>query len=557
MIYTDEQLVAKIKEMISKFEDEVVEFKEARTNYSFKDIGKYFSALGNEANIRGKKEAWLIFGVDNKRNILGTAYRQNGNLQNLKKEIVGGTNERATFMEIYDLEIDKHRIVAFQIPPATRGIPTTWNGAAYAREDENTCPLPMDKMDLIRSQIGVDWSQEIVENADISDLDEDAVAYARELFLKKQKSSKKSTEMLERISDIEILNKAGILIKGKITNTALILLGKEEASYLFDGFIPRITWTLYNGNGTAKAYEHFDMPLLLAVDKTYSKIRNEKYRYIAEQQTLFPDETYQYDQDVVKEILNNCIAHSNYQLRGKINVEEFEDRLVFINEGNFIPETVEQALEEGYKPPYYRNTFLCKAMVNLYMIDTNSMGIPMMYQIQREKCFPLPTYDLENPSRVKVTLYGKILDKNYTQLLRANGDLDLQTVFLLDKVQKHETISKESYNEIKKFGLVEGRYPNIFVSYKVANMVGQQTEYVRNKGLSNDVYKKIIVNALETMDRASVNELKQVLIGALPAIMDDKQQSKKVSNILQAMKREGKANVEGTGHAARWYLTEK
>ena len=246
MIYTDEQLSAKIKEMIIKFEDEVVEFKEARTNYSFKDIGKYFSALGNEANIRGKKEAWLIFGVDNKRNILGTAYRQDGNLQNLKKEIVGGTNERATFMEIYDLQIDSHRIVAFQIPPATRGIPTTWNGAAYAREDENTCPLPMDKMDLIRSQIGVDWSQEIVENADISDLDEDAVAYARELFLKKQKSSKKSTEMLERMSDIEILNKAGILIKGKVTNTALILLGKEEASYLFDGFIPRITWTLYS-----------------------------------------------------------------------------------------------------------------------------------------------------------------------------------------------------------------------------------------------------------------------------------------------------------------------
>ena len=534
-----------------------VEFKEARTSYSFKDIGKYFSALGNEANIRGKKEAWLIFGVDNKRNILGTAYRHDGNLQNLKKEIVGGTNERATFMEIYDLEIDNHRIVAFQIPPATRGIPATWNGAAYAREDENTCPLPMDKMDLIRSQIGVDWSKEIVENADLSDLDEEAVAYARELFIKKQKSSRKSTEMLEKMSDIEILNKAGLLIKGKVTNSALILLGKEESSYLFDGFIPRITWTLYSGSGTAKAYEHFDMPLLLAVDKTYAKIRNEKYRYIAGQQTLFPDETYQYDQDVVKEILNNCIAHSNYQLRGKINVEEFEDRLVFINEGNFIPETVEQALEEGYKPPYYRNTFLCRAMVNLYMIDTNSMGIPMMYQIQREKCFPLPTYDLENPSRVTVTLYGKILDKNYTQLLKSNGDLDLQTVFLLDKIQKHETISKESYNEIKKFGLVEGRYPNIYVSFKVANMVGQKTDYVRNKGLSIDVYKQIITNALETMDKASVTELKQVLVGALPAILDDKQQSKKVSNILQAMKREGIADVEGTGHAARWYLVEK
>lgn len=554
MIYTDQQLIEKIRQMIVDFEDEVVEFKEARTNYSFKDIGKYFSALGNEANIRGLKEAWLIFGVTNNKEIIGTAYRQDGNLQSLKREIVRGTNERATFMEIYELNIDGHRIVAFQIPPATRGIPTTWNGAAYAREDESTCPLPMDKVDLIRSQVGVDWSKEIVEGATFEDLEPDAVSYARELFVKKQNASKKSTDMLLKMSDVEILNKAGILIKGKITNTALLLLGKEESSYLFDGFIPRITWTLYNGSGTVKAYEHFDMPLLLAVDKVYSKIRNEKYRYIAGQQTLFPDETYQYEADVVKEILNNCIAHSNYQLRGKINVEEFEDHLVFINEGNFIPETVEKTLEEGYKPPYYRNTFLCRAMVNMYMIDTNSMGIPMMYQIQKEKCFPLPTYDLSNPNRVKVCLYGKILDKNYTQLLHANADLDLATVFLLDKVQKKEIISKESYLHLKKQGLVEGRYPHIFVSYKVANIVGQQTDYIRNKGLSNDVYKKIIINALETMEKASVTELKQILLGALPAVLDDKQQSKKVSNILQAMKREKIADVEGTGHTARWYL---
>ena len=222
-------------------------------------------------------------------------------------------------------------------------------------------------------------------------------------------------------------------------------------------------------------------------------------------------------------------------MHGKINIEEFEDKLVFINEGNFIPETVERALEEGYKPPYYRNTFLCHAMVNLYMIDTNSMGILMMYQIQREKCFPLPTYDLEEPNRVKVTLYGKILDRNYTQLLYANEDLDLHIVFLLDKVQKHETISKDSFQILKKAGLVEGRYPNLFVSYKVANIVGQRTDYVRNKGLSNAVYKQIIINALKTMKDASVSELKEVLIGALPAFFDDKQQSKKVSNILQSM----------------------
>ncbi len=554
MIYTDSQLKEKITQMIESFESEVIEFKEARTNYSFNDIGKYFSALSNEANLRGLQEAWLVFGVSDDKRYVGTEFRKQGNLQNLKKEIVNGTNERLTFLEIYELTIEKCRVIAFQIPPAIRGIPTTWQGAAYAREHESICPLPMNKVDLIRSQIGMDWSKEIVEEATIEDLDEEAIKKAGELFSKRQNDRKKAQEVLRNLSDIEVLNKAGITIKGKITRTALLLLGKSEAKYFFDGFIPRITWTLYNADNSVKAYEHFDIPMLLAVDKVYSKIRNEKYRYIAGQQTLFPNEVDQYEPELIKEIINNCIAHQDYRLRGKINVEEFEDRLVFINEGAFIPESIEQALEPGYKPPYYRNVFLCNAMVNLYMIDTNSMGIPMMYQIQRDKCFPLPTYDLNTVNRVKVTVYGKILDKNYTQLLRSDADLNMGTVFLLDQVQKQETISKENFKELKKQGLVEGRYPNIFVSFKVADIVGQKAAYVRNKGLDDDICKQLIIKALESMEEASKQELMEVLEKALPDVLSDEQKSKKVSNLLQAMKKEYIVDIKGKNRYAKWYL---
>lgn len=557
MIYTDVQLKEKITCLIKEFESEVVEFKEAKTNYSFNEIGKYFSALSNEANIRGFQEAWLVFGISDDKKFTGTEFRKQGGLKNLKKELVNGTNERLTFLEIYEVNMHKCRIIAFQIPPAIRGIPTTWQGAAYAREHESVCPLPMNKVDLIRSQMGMDWSKEIVREASLDDLDPSAVKRARELFSKCQNDRIKAQEILNQSSDIEVLNKAGLTIKGEITRTALLLLGKSEASHFFDGFIPRITWTLYNADNSVKAYEHFDMPLLLAVDNVYSKIRNEKYRYIAGQQTLFPDEVNQYEPELIKEIINNCIAHQDYRMRGKINVEEFEDRLVFINEGAFIPETIETALEPGYKPPYYRNMFLCNAMVNLYMIDTNSMGIPMMYKIQRDKCFPLPTYDLSVANRVKVIIYGKILDKNYTQLLRAETELNMGTVFLLDKVQKKEIISKENFKMLKREGLVEGRYPNIFVSFKIADLVGQKAVYVRNKGLDDDVCKQLIMKALETMGEASKQEIMEVLENALPEILNEDQKSKKVSNLLQTMKREGLVEAEGKTRHAKWVLRQK
>ena len=496
----------------------------------------------------------MIFGVDNNGNIIGSEFRKSGSLHSLKKEITSGTNERLTFLEIYETIIDNHRLVAFQIPPAIQGIPTTWNGAAYARENESVCPLPMNKLDLIRSQIGLDWSKEIVKDASIEDLDENAISYARKMFAQKQGDRKKSQEILNELTDIEVLNKAGITFKGKITRTALLLLGKPESAFYFDGFTPRITWTLYNADNTVKAYEHFGIPMLLAVDKVYSKIRNEKYRYIAGQMTLFPEEVDQYDPDLIKEILNNCIAHSDYRLRGKINIEEFEDHLVFINEGAFIPENIEQALEPGYKPPYYRNAFLCAAMVNMYMIDTNSMGIPMIYRIQKDKCFPLPSYDLNTPNRVSVTIYGKILDKNYTQLLHSNSDsLDLNTVFLLDQVQKRKTISKENYKRLKLGNLVEGRYPNIYVSFKIAEAVGDKAGYIRKKGLDEEVCKQLIISTLK-MGPAKKADLYDVLKDALPDILSPEKKSKKLSNLLQKMKKEGIIDVEGVAVNSVWKL---
>ena len=555
MIYTEEKLKYKIKNMIENTENEVVEFKEARTNYSFNDMGKYFSALSNEANIRDSQEAWIIFGVADNKEIVGTEFRKmKGSLQSLKKEITNGTNEKLTFLEIYELNINGHRIIAFQIPPAIRGIPTTWKGAAYAREHESLCPLPMNKLDLIRSQTGVDWSKEIVKGATIDDLDESAIKRARELFSKRQGDRVNDRDFLDKLSDIELLNKAGITIKDKITRTALILLGKSESAEFFDGFIPRITWTLYNADNSIKAYEHFDMPMLLAVDRVYSKIRNERYRYIAGQQTLFPDEVNQYEPELIKEVINNCIAHQDYRMRGKINVEEFEDRVVFINEGNFIPETIENALEPGYKPPYYRNAFLCNAMTNLYMIDTNSMGIPRIYKIQRDKCFPLPTYDLSVVDRVKVTIYGKILDNNYTQLLHSDTELDMGTIFLLDKIQKREIITKDNFKLLRKRGLVEGRYPNIYVSFKIADIVGQRVEYVRNKGLDDDICKQLIKKALEKMGQASKQELMDILDRALPNVLTDEQKSRKVSNLLQSMKNENIVKVEGKTRHSKWSL---
>lgn len=556
MIYDEQTLRKKLADMMAHHENEVVEFKEAKSNYNFNDIGKYFSALSNEANLRGKREGWLIFGITNTMQVVGSSYRSGTqSLQSLKKEIRSQTNQGLIFQEIYELRVEGKRVIMFQIPPAIPGIPTTWDDMAYSRAYESVCPLPMNKLDAIRHQIGFDWSKAVVEEASMEDLDTQAVKRARELFIQHETQRGKDKAYFENLSDEQLLNKAGILLGGKVTRTALLLLGNEYAKNYFDGFVPRITWTLYNQDGSVKTYEHFDTPFLLAVDKVFGHIRNVKYRYIAGQQTLFPEEVDQYDAALIKEILHNCIAHQDYTLRGKINVEEFEDYLAFINEGSFIPETIETALQPGYKPPYYRNAFLCNAMVNLYMIDSNAIGIPTMFRIQQEKFFPLPSYDLSVLNRVKVTVYGKILDQNYTKLLNSDRSLNLHTVFLLDKVQKKETITREQYMYLKRAGLAEGRYPNIYVSYSVAEEIGQKSEYIRNRGLEDEKCKEFILKALEKSGKLKNVELMEIIQDILPNILTMEQKRKKLSNLLQSMKKKDQTiDSEGKTSKTVWFL---
>ena len=57
-------------------ENEVVEFKKAETNFDIDELGKYFSALSNEANLREREFGWIVFGVwDKKHEIVGTSFK--------------------------------------------------------------------------------------------------------------------------------------------------------------------------------------------------------------------------------------------------------------------------------------------------------------------------------------------------------------------------------------------------------------------------------------------------------------------------------------------------
>ena len=519
-------------------ENEVVEFKKAEYNFDFDDLGKYFSALSNEANLRGLDFAWLILGYDEKKHqLVGTSYKNSeGALNNVKHDFAQHTTDGQTFREIIPIEVEGKRILMFKIPASPRNIVMKWKGIAYGRDGESLKPLNQSKQDEIRHQTPEpDWSAEIIPDATIDDLDEVAIAKARKMF--KKVHSRIPAEEVNRWSTEEFLSKCELMVNGKLTRAAIILLGKMFSDSKLRPAVAEVTWTLRDEKQDVVDYEHFSVPFILTVDEILAKIHNLTLREMPGG-TLFPDTMKQYDDYTIREALHNCIAHQDYTLRQRINFVENPGFLYYANGGSFIPGTLENALATNGPQRFFRNVCLCKAMVHFNMIDTVSRGIKKMFTEQMERRFPMPDYEIDNEKKeVAVRIYGNVINERYTNLLKENKNLTLQDCISLDAIQKGHRIDDSIAQDLLKRGLIEGEAPDYTISLSVAKASKQLPGYTKVKGLERDKIKHMVLQYIQNAgsDGAKRSDILEYLQDTLPIRNTKEQNLRMLGNILSEM----------------------
>ncbi len=543
-----------LSELIARWENEVVEFKNVGDSYSTSDIGKYFSALANEANLRNQERAWLVFGVDNKtRSVVGSNYRQDHErLHGLKMQIAENSEPSITFRDIHELQTIHGRVVLFEIPAAPMGMPIAWKGHYHARAGESLTHLGLDKLDEIRRQVGAaDWSVAVVPTATLAQLDDGALAKARESFAKKYANRFDGNEVM-RWPVETFLDRAKLTRDGQITRTTLLLLGKAEAAYLLSPHPAQMTWKLEGGE---RAYQHFGPPFLLNSTMLYQKIRNVQLRILPEYQ-LLAVELAKYDQKIVLEALHNCIAHQDYARNGRIIVTERPDQLIFESEGSFYEGQPSDYITGHKTPRRYRNPFLAQAMAELNMIDTMGYGIYEMHVGQAKRYFPMPDYDLSEPGVVKMTIYGSIVDPAYSRMLIQKTDLSLSDILALDRVQKHLPLDDETLRHLRHSGLIEGRKPNVYVSAAVATATATKADYIRTRAQDDEFYAKLLMDYLEKFGGATRKEIDRLLLPKLSEVLTEEQKTNKINNLLTKMRRKGIIINAGSDKASLWKPAE-
>lgn len=518
-------------------------------------IGVYVSALSNGACLDMQSAGWLILGVtDDSHKIVGTTLRLStmkiGN-EPLEFHLRKSLSPRIA-LEFCVLEWEGKHVEAIRVAPAV-GEPTAYLKTPYIRINSNTTEL-MKYPDLVRQLYNSrrDWFEELCPGATVEDLDENAVQAAKEVFVKRHADIR---DEVATWSTKVFLQKCKLMRGDNPTRAAILLLGKDTSSHLLTPYSPDITWKLETEQ--EKAYEHFGLPFILTTTKILHKIRNYVQKIFPENALLAAEFT-KYDTEMILEALHNCIAHQDYSQNARIIITETEDRLIFKSTGSFYwGKPADYPLGE-ITPEKYRNKFLADSMHRVGMVDTMGYGIHKMYQKQRERCFPMPDYELNSES-VQLTIYGKAIDERYGKLLLEHSDVSLEEAIALDYVQKGQPLPASSIAILKQKKLIEGRKPNYHLSKGLAVAIGEGVKYLESKGMSRQLIKEHICDSLREVESLNRKELTLLVEKLLPQTYSDKQKYYLISRLITELStRDHKIrNIGKKGRGAIWELVKR
>lgn len=519
-------------------EDERYEWKEWRSlksNISGRkgeDLVSYVAAL---ANMEG---GCMVIGVQDKTlAVTGITDFADYTPENVLHRILGKTPGLPSVgLEVEVLQASDTGAVVWlvHVPRHAPRQPVQAHDKAWQRDGDSLVELRPDRLRGILTELiaGQDWSAALVPGATLADLDPAAIAKAREKFAAKHQQERWAADMASWSTE-EFLDKAKITLHGAITRTALLLLGKPESVGLLPHATAEITWKVPQ----ERIAKHFGPPFLLTTTEVGQHIRNPNIKLFPATE-LLAVELPRYDSKVVLEGLHNCVAHQDYEQAGRIVVLESQGRLRLSNLGGFVDGKPEDYFLGTRTPSVYRNPWLAVAMNNIGMIDKGGYGIGDMVRSQRKRYLPLPDFEGSSRSETVFNIYGQQIDENYSRSLMEHTDLPLEQVVWLDRVQKKLKVADEQAAVLRKAGLVEGRKPNFFVSAVVAQITKTENQYVLNKGFGDDHYKALMIKRLQ-LGQATGAELRQLVIGQLPAVLSASEKETKIKNLRTALRLRG------------------
>lgn len=489
-------------------ETEWIEFKTAENQMDIEDIGQYFSALSNEANIKKKHRAWLVLGVNNNRDIVGTNFKNSRESLNKLKMSISTKTGGHSVIDIHEyIHDDGKRVLMFEIPPSPSGFVVKWGSIGYCREGESLCPITSVKESIITTQDSNDWSGRICYGSSVSDLDEGAVSFLKDTLYKIFKSEDYSSMSTE-----ELLRRLNLMEDGQLLNTAVLLLGKSDSATRLLSDRCRIAWKYIDEKNGIEDREYFDAPILPKLHIVLEKIN--KFNIKLKEGSLFRQDINQYDALALRELLVNSIAHRDWTINLWVEIKQKPTKISFKNPGNFRAD-LEQALRNNDRPPYL-NKNLSNLLQKINLMEREGGGLAKVYREQFKRGSKIEHIFTSTPApSVEFTIESKVEDVEFVRLvLNKDKEIDMSDLLYLDKIRNGfnkvgKDISKEvieSLHNKKYIELRGGKHKRAYVSAGLSKNVGDEAKYTSESPMPIEAKKTIIMHHLKKFQKIKVSD---------------------------------------------------
>ena len=536
--------VEKLQKWLNAKEDEHLECKEAKTNFHFETLVKYCVALANEGG--GK----MILGMTDKlpRTVVGSQA-----FPNIERTKAGLIERLRLRVDVEEIQHPDGRVLVFQVPSRPIGVPIQYEGAYWMRGGQDLVPMTPDMLQRIFAEAGPDFSAEICTLARLDDLDPTAIEVLRRLWQRKSPDQDIATRPLERL-----LADAELVVDGRMTYAALILLGKREA--LGKHLAQAEVIFEYRSNeapGPAADRHEFRQGFLLVLDEIWQlvNLRNNLQHF---QQRFFVWDVPTFSERVVREAVLNAVSHRDYRHSGSVFVRQYPWRIEIVSPGGFPPGITPENILRQQNP---RNRRIAEVLGKCGLVERAGQGFDLIFRECIRQSKPLPDFSHTDAHFVWLTLHGEIQDPEFLRFLEEIGQERMATFstddfLVVDLVHREQPVPdslKSRVEHLLEQGIIErlgrGRGVRLLLSQRFYRRLGKAGIYTRKRGLDRETNKALLVRHLRESGDAGcpISELQQVL----PAQSRDQ-----LKRLLSELRREGRIRLAGERRGARWRVEE-
>ena len=465
-----------------------VEFKRCQQgNLSFNGSDKQKPSdrrkciLGYVVALANANGGYLVLGMEDAfpHKVVGTSQCENA-LGKLENEIYKALQIPVDAYELFDEQ--NNRVVVVEIPRHPVGKALRFEDVPLWRSGEELIPMPDKVLFSILQETDPDYSQAICEGVTIDDLDKEAIDILKEKYARKQ-----NNPTFTSLSDRQALSDLKLIEGNKVTNAAVLLVGKAE---IIQQNFPQAK--VQHEFRTTEGQERFDKrlsfvaPFYILIDQLWKAV-NDRNGSVPVQEGAYMFDIPFFNEEVICEVINNAFAHRDYRLASEIVIKQYPTKLSVISPGGFpIGVTLENILTVSSTP---RNRLLADVLAATGIVERSGQGMDVIFRLTLSEGKQTPDYSKTNDYQVTAILSATVKDpgfalfiKSIQQELPENQKLSVFDVLTFCAIREgKQPKDKEIAKRLYSMGYLEKRGKTSAIRYilprRYYELTGNQSEY--------------------------------------------------------------------------------